>query len=196
MSRKTSTNKQLMQIAAGAARRAAQFISSTAPPPSNEWDHKGRSDFATWVDREAEKIIADILLAAEPDSTVMGEELSPETTNSRLSWVVDPLDGTTNYLHGFPGYAVSIAAVAGGEIVAGALDGRKLLRRLREEARGPAAPGYMFPETSNLPFPLSGPGFLSRFLKNCPPTPTNWRGSSGRRRESAALAPQPWTWRT
>ena len=121
MSRKTSTNKQLMQIAAGAARRAAQFISSTAPPPSNEWDHKGRSDFATWVDRESEKIIADILLAAEPDSTVMGEELSPETTNSRLSWVVDPLDGTTNYLHGFPGYAVSIAAVAGGEIVAGAV---------------------------------------------------------------------------
>lgn len=110
-----------MQIAAKAVLRAAQFISSTDRPPSSEWDRKGRNDFVTRVDREAEEIISDILIGAVPDSTVTGEELSPETTNPGLVWVVDPLDGTTNYLHGFPGYAVSIAAVAGGEILAGAV---------------------------------------------------------------------------
>jgi myo-inositol-1(or 4)-monophosphatase len=49
----------------------------------------------------------------------MGEELSPEDVQADLVWVVDPLDGTTNYLHGYPQYAVSIAAVASGSLAAG-----------------------------------------------------------------------------
>ena len=110
-----------MQLASDAAKRAAEYISSTDRPPSSEWDHKGRSDFATRVDRDAEKIITDILLQAEPDSVVIGEELSPRGDRSGLSWIVDPLDGTTNYLHGFPCYAVSIAAMADNEILAGAV---------------------------------------------------------------------------
>jgi myo-inositol-1(or 4)-monophosphatase len=68
----------------------------------------------TEVDRTAEQVIADILLAGEPGGRVVGEELSPTIQTDGLVWVVDPLDGTTNFLHGFPSYAVSIA---------GALDG-------------------------------------------------------------------------
>jgi myo-inositol-1(or 4)-monophosphatase len=116
-----STNKNLMRLASNATKQAAKFISSTERPPSTEWDHKGQSDFATRVDRDAEEIIREVLLKAEPDSIVVGEELSPTVKKSDLSWIVDPLDGTTNYLHGFPCYAVSIAAVAGDDILAGAV---------------------------------------------------------------------------
>ena len=72
----------------------------------------------TEVDRTAERIIADTLLAAEPAGRIVGEELSPEVVTEGLVWIVDPLDGTTNFLHGFPSYAVSIAAALDGELEA------------------------------------------------------------------------------
>jgi myo-inositol-1(or 4)-monophosphatase len=64
-------------------------------------------------------MIADILLAAEPDAKMVGEELSPGVITDGLVWIVDPLDGTTNFLHDFPSYAVSIAAVLDGVLQAG-----------------------------------------------------------------------------
>jgi myo-inositol-1(or 4)-monophosphatase len=70
------------------------------------------------VDRAVEETIARILLQGAPGSVVLGEELSPEATSAELLWVVDPLDGTTNYLHGYPAYGVSIAAVADGRLTA------------------------------------------------------------------------------
>src|ERR687895_422284 len=71
------------------------------------------------ADRAAEGIVAEVLLAAEPGSRVVGEELSPDLTTDGLVWVVDPLDGTTNFLHDFPCYAVSVAATVDGAIEAG-----------------------------------------------------------------------------
>jgi len=71
------------------------------------------------VDTGAEGIIRDALLARLPDARVLGEELSPGAAlDADTLFVVDPLDGTTNFLHGYPEYAVSIAAVAGGVPVA------------------------------------------------------------------------------
>ena len=88
-----------------------------------DWTAKGKADFVTEVDREAERMIAASLTASVPGSLVMGEELSPDTPRTTphapIVWIVDPLDGTTNFLHRFPVYAVSIAAVRGGELVAG-----------------------------------------------------------------------------
>jgi myo-inositol-1(or 4)-monophosphatase len=60
-----------------------------------------------------------VLLAAEPASRIVGEELSPEMATDGLVWIVDPLDGTTNFLHGFPSYAVSIGAAVDGVLQAG-----------------------------------------------------------------------------
>ena len=72
------------------------------------------------VDRDAERAIREIVAERHPDARVLGEELSPsESVSDGLVFVADPLDGTTNFLHGFPWYAVSIGAMAEGALVAG-----------------------------------------------------------------------------
>ncbi|MEO7986566.1 MAG: inositol monophosphatase family protein [Gemmatimonadales bacterium] len=110
----------LLHLAGTAAKRAASYLRSVERPAGPEgWTAKGCRDFVTEVDRTAERLIADVLLAAEPGSRIVGEELSPEVVNAGLVWVVDPLDGTTNFLHDFPSFAVSIAAAVDGAIVAG-----------------------------------------------------------------------------
>jgi myo-inositol-1(or 4)-monophosphatase len=103
-----------------AGERAARYLRGVERPadPSG-WTLKGSRDFVTEVDRTAEAIVAEVLLAAEPGSRIVGEELSPDLTTAGLVWVVDPLDGTTNFLHDFPSYAVSVAATVDGVLEAG-----------------------------------------------------------------------------
>jgi myo-inositol-1(or 4)-monophosphatase len=110
----------LLHLAKLAADRAGAYLRAVERPgdPSG-WTLKGARDFVTEIDRATERLIADILLAAEPGSRIVGEELSPELVRDGLVWIVDPLDGTTNFLHGFPSYAVSIAAAVDGELQAG-----------------------------------------------------------------------------
>ncbi len=114
-------HRDLLDVATAAAERGATTIRTmTRPADPARWDLKGAADFVTAVDREAERVIVEALLAATPDSTVLGEELSPSTdATDPLVWVVDPLDGTTNYLHGYPAYAVSVAALVDGELTVG-----------------------------------------------------------------------------
>jgi myo-inositol-1(or 4)-monophosphatase len=82
---------------------------------------KGHHDWVTDVDRTAEQLIAEVLGKGAPGSRMIGEESSPELVQSGLVWVVDPLDGTTNFLHGYPQYAVSIAAAIDGVLEAAAV---------------------------------------------------------------------------
>ena len=113
--RKVLEYHDLLTVAVAAAKRAAAFIrQATRPRDPASWSQKGISDFVTEVDLESERIIADYLLQQVPDSAVRGEEFTPEDNAAEMVWVVDPLDGTTNYLHGYPAYAVSIAAVIDG----------------------------------------------------------------------------------
>src|SRR5258706_5728872 len=112
--RKVRELKDLVHVAAEAAERAARFLRGTTPASSRDWIEKGRHDFVTEADRQAEALIADILVRAVPESRVVGEELSPAGARSgEVVWIVDPLDGTTNFLHGYPQYAVSIGAQVG-----------------------------------------------------------------------------------
>jgi myo-inositol-1(or 4)-monophosphatase len=109
----------LLHLARAAAERAAGYLRSVERPPDPRlWTLKGSHDFVTEVDRTAERIVTEELLAAEPSSRFVGEELSPELIAGGLVWIVDPLDGTTNFLHDFPSYAVSIAAAVDGELQA------------------------------------------------------------------------------
>ncbi len=113
---------ELLQAARAAAETAAQYIRSVSQPPDPaSWNLKGVSDFVTQVDRDSEQLIADCLLREFPNSVVVGEELSPRSmaNHDGLMWIVDPLDGTTNFLHGYPAYAVSIAAQEKGVLLAG-----------------------------------------------------------------------------
>src|SRR5262249_41110058 len=76
--------------------------------------------FVTDVDREAERLITEILVKRVPGSVVVGEELNPKLqVNADVVWIVDPLDGTTNFLHGYPQYAVSIGARVDGHLAVG-----------------------------------------------------------------------------
>ena len=110
----------LVNLAETAARRAAAYLRTVDRPRNpDEWSIKARHDFVSKADRDSEQMIRDILLRAEPDSSVVGEELSPDAARRGLVWIVDPLDGTTNFLHRFPVYSVSIAAEVDGTLEAG-----------------------------------------------------------------------------
>jgi myo-inositol-1(or 4)-monophosphatase len=110
----------LLHRARTAAEAAASYIRSTERPTDpGAWTLKGSRDFVTEVDRTAEAMIADILLGGGSEGQIVGEELSPDVVTDGLVWIVDPLDGTTNFLHGYPSYAVSIAAAVDGMLEAG-----------------------------------------------------------------------------
>jgi myo-inositol-1(or 4)-monophosphatase len=109
---------RLLALAERAARRATGYLRGVPRPDPAAWASKGRNDFVTECDRRAEELIGEVLLAGEPGSRLVGEELTPDLHRDGLVWIVDPIDGTTNFLHGFPVYAVSIAAAVDGDLVA------------------------------------------------------------------------------
>jgi len=118
--RKVREIKDLVDAAVVAAGQAAGYVRGAPLPSLGEWTEKSRHDFATQVDRSAEAMIVETLTRLVPGSTVVGEELSPSALRAgEVVWVVDPLDGTTNYLHGYPQYAVSIGCVVRGALCVG-----------------------------------------------------------------------------
>ena len=111
----------LLNVMVQAAFKAGKSLSRDFGEVQNlQVSVKGPSDFVSQADLKAEKIVRDELLKARPTYGFMGEE-SEETkgTDGAHRWIVDPLDGTTNFLHGIPQFAVSIALERNGEIVAG-----------------------------------------------------------------------------
>ncbi|HET7601163.1 MAG TPA: inositol monophosphatase family protein [Gemmatimonadales bacterium] len=110
----------LLDLARAAAERAAGFIGAVERPTDPAgWGSKGTRDFVTEVDRTAERMITEVLLAGDPKASIVGEEFTPQIVTDGLVWIVDPLDGTTNFLHDYPAYAVSIAAAVDGVLQAG-----------------------------------------------------------------------------
>jgi len=98
----------LLNIAVRAARRAGEIIVRSLPRlDSIQVSTKGRNDFVSEVDRAAEREIIGIIRRLYPDHAVLAEE-SGESGTGDIVWIIDPLDGTTNFLHGFPVFAVSI----------------------------------------------------------------------------------------
>jgi myo-inositol-1(or 4)-monophosphatase len=83
--------------------------------------HKGEIDLVTEVDRACEAAVLEVLRSYFPDHDVVTEESVPERTGSRFLWFVDPLDGTTNFAHGYPFFCASVALAVDGQVVAGAV---------------------------------------------------------------------------
>jgi myo-inositol-1(or 4)-monophosphatase len=114
----------MLTIAVKAARRAGNIINRGA----REIDlltvsSKGPKDFVSEVDREAERTIVETLLGSYPDHAILAEEGTAKGANADAEnvWIIDPLDGTTNFLHGFPQYCVSIALAHRGLVTQGVI---------------------------------------------------------------------------
>jgi myo-inositol-1(or 4)-monophosphatase len=109
----------LLNIAVRAARRAGgTIVRSLNRLDSIKVSSKGRNDFVSEVDRAAEQEIMETVRRAYPDHGFLAEE-SGRVGGSDTVWIIDPLDGTTNFLHGFPVFAVSIAVQEKGRLTHG-----------------------------------------------------------------------------
>lgn len=106
----------MLTTAVKAARRAGAIINRAAQNlDALTVQNKQDNDYVSEVDRAAEEAIIDILLSAYPNHAILAEE-SGAKGESEFQWIIDPLDGTTNYLHGFQQYGVSIALMHKGVI--------------------------------------------------------------------------------
>ena len=100
----------MLNIAVRAARRAGSIINRAALDGSGyEVRAKRLNDFVTRVDHAAEEAIIEIVRKAYPEHGVLAEESGAAAAHADYQWIIDPLDGTTNFIHGFPQYCVSIA---------------------------------------------------------------------------------------
>lgn len=108
-----------MEVAREAILSAGSLIKETfGRELSGEVEEKDRNDFVTETDMASEKLITDTLSAAFPDIGILAEESVSSVVGDEF-WVIDPLDGTTNYIHGYPSIGVSIALVVQRETVLG-----------------------------------------------------------------------------
>ena len=112
----------LLDLAVATAREAAELVAAGRASAADRVDVKSSPvDVVTAVDTASEELIVGRLLASRPDDGVLGEEGADRAGTSGVRWVVDPIDGTVNFLYGLPAYAVSIAAEVDGAVVAGAV---------------------------------------------------------------------------
>ena len=110
-----------LDVARSAALRAGEIIMASYNRISeNDVDEKGRNDFVTVVDHESQGVIVDAVRSAFPRDTIVAEESLASGFNDgadpRRRWYIDPLDGTTNYIHAYPHFAVTIALEVDGDM--------------------------------------------------------------------------------
>ena len=112
----------LANIAVLAARAAGNFIMRNYDRAENlKIERKGKSDFVTVVDRGAEAEIVKIIRKHYPDHAILGEEGGASGRDGDVRWIIDPLDGTTNFLHALPHFAVSIGVEVKGRLEHGVI---------------------------------------------------------------------------
>lgn len=110
----------LQDLATTAAREAGSLLREGLDRPRTLVESKSSStDMVSEMDRGAEALLVELLLGARPDDGMVGEEGTDRPGSSGVRWIVDPLDGTTNYLYGLAGFAVSIAAEVAGQLAVG-----------------------------------------------------------------------------
>jgi myo-inositol-1(or 4)-monophosphatase len=111
---------QLLDLAVEVAQAAGTLLLNKRPAEIAVTATKSSpTDIVTEMDRASEALITTALQAARPDDGLLGEEGTVDPGRSGVRWLIDPIDGTVNYLYGIPAWSVSIAAEVNGEIVAG-----------------------------------------------------------------------------
>ena len=110
---------ELAELASSTAQEAAELLLNGHGHARVVQTKSSPTDVVTEMDGAAEELIRRRILAARPDDAILGEEGGQTGAGSPVRWIVDPLDGTVNYLYGLPEWAVSIAAEVSGTVVAG-----------------------------------------------------------------------------
>jgi fructose-1,6-bisphosphatase/inositol monophosphatase family enzyme len=114
---------ELLALATEVAAQAAALLVDGLDRPRSSVSTKSTStDMVTEMDRASERLIVDGLRAARPDDALVGEEGASAAGTSGVRWIIDPVDGTTNYLYGLAGFAVSIAAELDGQPAIGVVN--------------------------------------------------------------------------
>ena len=112
----------LVNIATSAARTAGRIILQAMDNMDKvKTSSKGPNDFVTNVDKEAEQAIINTIHAAYPDHSILAEESGEQLGKDEITWIIDPLDGTTNFLYELPHFAISIAVVEKGRVQHGVI---------------------------------------------------------------------------
>ena len=117
----TQDGGALLQLARDVGREAADFVRRTRPAGRVDVaaTKSSPTDAVTEIDRACEELIRERILDLRPDDGFVGEEGHDVQGTSGVEWIVDPIDGTVNFVYDIPAYAVSIAAAMGGSVVAG-----------------------------------------------------------------------------
>jgi len=157
-------SEELAGIALDVARAAAELVRGRAAGGVAVADTKtSATDVVTEADRASETLIRRLLRERRPDDAFLGEEGDDEAGTSGVRWVIDPIDGTVNFLYGLPAYAVSIAAERDGEVVAGvvlnAVTGTEYVAHL-----GPDGAGTGVATRDGIPVGVRAPAPLSQRL--------------------------------
>jgi myo-inositol-1(or 4)-monophosphatase len=113
---------ELLEVAWRAARAAGDLLMAGREQALTVTTKSTLTDVVTQMDTEAEALVVGTILAGRPDDGLLGEEGADRTGSTGVRWVVDPLDGTVNYLYGLPSWAVSIAAEVDGVVQVGVVD--------------------------------------------------------------------------
>ncbi|MFB4314838.1 inositol monophosphatase family protein [Actinomadura sp. 21ATH] len=119
-----SLPEELLELAVATAREAGRMLVDKRPAegPDVVETKSSPTDVVTQMDRAAERLIIERIGAARPGDAFLGEEGGTRAGGSGVRWVIDPIDGTVNYLYDLPDWAVSIAAEVDGEAVAGVVE--------------------------------------------------------------------------
>ena len=112
---------KLEVVASAAARAAAEIVTAAYGEARPVGRKSSPTDVVTQTDLRAEERVRAILLDATPGAGILAEEGGSRAQGARLQWVIDPLDGTINFIYGVPLFAVSVAAAVDGDVVAGAV---------------------------------------------------------------------------
>jgi myo-inositol-1(or 4)-monophosphatase len=116
------SDAELLDLAVATAREAADLVARGRATAGEQVEVKSSSvDMVTAVDRASEELVVSRLLGARPGDGLLGEEGGERSGTTGVRWIVDPIDGTTNFVYGVPAYAVSIAAEVHGRVRAGAV---------------------------------------------------------------------------
>ena len=107
----TDRTEKLIEICREAGRMAEQYFRDQ---DKLVIDHKGHQDFVSQADRNVELLTRDLLAKAFPSDAIVGEEHAPTPGTSGFTWVIDPIDGTTNFINGIPAWTVVVAGVRDG----------------------------------------------------------------------------------